>query len=222
MRKILLRCGLVMALLCLGALPVFVGCGTEDTGLGPDPDGPGSPVDYFVPAVGFADRFTVLASSGESLGVASLRIVDTFSAEDFSGFVAIDSFFTIVDTFWLVTAGDTVFQLEEHASYAQRQPVVRNRTESELTWSLYSVGDFGSAERYTVILIQQPKAEMVVNRFHVYTACGRTDLVAVYDQSGDTVLLGSEYFSPTITHGRVLSYTKPFVESERFYRELID
>lgn len=216
------RAGTVLFLIMLSCF--YIGCGNDSTGPGPD-DGNGSlAADYFVPATGYNAYFKLTDSVGDSIGVTRFHIPGTFlDTTGLAGFLAVDSTFQGVDTFWLVTTADTVFRLERGDRYAQRRPVVRNHTQTDFSWPLYSVGTFGMPDYYTVFFHQLPDAEMVqLTTGRAYFSCGRTDLLAVYQQSGDTISLGSEYFGPTIGRGWVLNFTRPFVESEIFYRELIE
>jgi len=124
MSRILTRCGIVLLFLMTATLPVFFGCGKEETGVGPDGSDLSRPVDYFVPSIGLAARFCVYSAAAESIGTSRFAIISTFTATDFSGYVAIDSVFEGIDTFWIVTNADTVFRLTPGYSYANRWPIV--------------------------------------------------------------------------------------------------
>jgi|GEM_PF-2835457 len=204
----------------------LAGCGTESTGPGPEDGEPGEAVTYFDLQIGSEARYRIFDSQGDSVGTSRLTIIDQFVASGFSGYVALDSIprwmdtLNYMDTFWIVADADTVFQLNVGDAYSQRQPIVRNRTETDWSWSLYVVGSPSSSGRYTVVFHQRPETETVIlTRGGILMNCGRTDLLAIYELSRDTVLLGSEYFAPNI--GRVLSSFRPFVQSSVFYRELI-
>lgn len=214
----------VLALLIVCVAPG--GCGTESTVSGPDDGEPGQAVHYVDLSVGFDTHYRLYDHAGDSIGTTRLKIIDRFYAADFSGFVAVDSIprwldtLNYLDTFWLVSSGDTIFQLDDGYSYQQRQPVVRNHTETDLSWSLYAVGSPGTTGRYNVVFHQRPETETVVLPVGgIYTNCGRTDLLAIYELSADTVILGTEYFAPNV--GRILSSFRPFVQSQIYYRELI-
>ncbi len=223
MSRTIIRNGVVLLFLMTATMPVFFGCGKEETSVGPDPSDLGGPVDYFIPSVGFEARFRVYSAVGESIGTSHLKIISTFNATDYSGYVAIDSVFEDIDTFWIITSADTVFRITPGYSYANRRPIVCNHTKTDLYWPLYTVGEVGSADRYTVFFHQLPESETVVaTHGAAYLYCGRTDWLAIYDQSGDTVKLGSEFFGPTVNHAWILSYTRPFVHYETYYRELME
>lgn len=202
------------------------GCGKDSTISGPDDGEPGQPVHYFDLYVGFDAHYRLFNNAGDSIGTTRLSIIDQFVAADFSGYIAVDSIprwldtLNYLDTFWLVSSGDTIFQLDAGYSYRQRQPLVRNRTESDWSWPLYIVGSPGTDNRYTVFFHQRPETETaILTTGEIYTNAGRTDLLAVYELSGDTVILGTEYFAPNV--GRILSSFRPFVQSQIYYRELI-
>ncbi len=189
-------------------------------------DEPGEAVQYFPLNVGFDAQYKLSNAIGEEIGTTRFAIVDEFTDGELSGFVAVDSIpqwlspTNWLDTLWIITSGDTVFYLEPGQLYQQRQPLVRNRTFTYWAWPLYSVGSPGTSGRYTVFFHQRAETETVVlTTGDIFTDCGRTDRLAVYELSGDTVVLGSEYFAPDI--GRVLSSFRPFVESAIYYRELI-
>jgi hypothetical protein len=215
-----------VAIFIAGLMIVLAGCGTESTGPGPGNGEDGHAVEYFNPYIGFENFYRIFGHNGDSLGISRFAIIDQFVAADFSGYVAVDSIprwmdtLNWMDTFWIAPGADTVFQLARGAAYQERRPIVRNHTQTDLVWHLYSVGSPGTSGRYSVYFHQRPETETVVlTTGDIFTDCGRTDLLAVYEQSGDTALLGSEYFAPNI--GKVLSSTRPFVESEIYYRELI-
>jgi len=208
--------GCVMATLFLS----LAGCGKEKVTRPKDDGDSGQAASYFPLYVGYQARYRVLHSAYDSIGTTRFAVVNTFTTPQFSGFVAVDSSFEGIDTLWLTTNVDTVFSLAPRLSYAQRQPIVRNHDNSDFSWPLYTVGTPGSVDRYTVIFHQRPQTETVYSpRGNVYARCGRSDLLAVYEQSGDTVVLGTEYFAPDI--GRVLSTFRPFVQSTQYTRDLI-
>lgn len=209
-----------------GLTMALSGCGTESTGTGPGNGEPGRAVNYFDLEVGFEAYFRIYDHNLLPVGTTRFAIIDQFFTADFSGYVAVDSIprwmdtLNWVDTFWIVPSADTVYQLKQRYAYQQRQPVVRNHTQTDWSRPLYTVGSFGSSQRYTVMFHQRPEAETVIlTSGDAFIDCGRTDLLAIYEQSGDTVLLGTEYFAPDV--GRILSSFRPFVESAIYYRELI-
>jgi len=220
MPKTLMRCTVVLLFLMTVTLPVFLGCGKESTRPGNGDDQLGRPVTYFPLYVGYEARYHLLTAVGGSLGTTRFTVIAVRDTADFSGYIAVDSTPAGMDTFWVIPRADTVFQLAAGYAFSQRQPIVRNHDRTEISWPLYSVGALESPNRYTVIFHQLPETETVVlTRGGIFFDCGRTDLIAVYAQSGDTTLLGSEYFAPDI--GRVFSSFRPFVESKQFVRELM-
>lgn len=219
MRRPSIRLAAVLVCITCAVLPVFIGCSDDSKSTGPNPD-TGGPVDYFSLSVGDHALFCVFTAAGESLGVASYRVINTFAAESFSGYVTVDSTLESVDTLWTFESADTVFQMWPGSAYNQRQPVVRNFSKTEFSWPLYVVGEAGSPNRYTVVFYQRPETETIVTtRGQIFTNCARTDLVAEYEQSGQTVSLGSAYYAPNV--GLILTSFRPFVQSEVLFREIM-
>jgi len=219
MRRPSFQLAAVLVIILSAVLPVFIGCSDDSKSTGPDPD-TGSPVNYFSLSVGDQALFCVYTTAGESLGIASYRVINTFAIDSYSGYVTVDSTLESVDTLWMFESADTVFQMWPGSAYSQRQPVVRNFSKTELSWALYVVGEAGSPNRYTVVFYQRPEPETIVTtRGHIYTNCARTDLVAEFEQSGQTVSLGSAYYAPNV--GLILTSFRPFVQSEVLFREII-
>ena len=202
-------------------LLLLVGC-REDKGILPyeGDEQPGQPVTYFPLSVDYEARYRVLNEVGDSVGTTRFAVISTFDAQGFSGYIAIDSTSQWIATLWIFTHGDTVFSLTPGWPFHERQPIVRNHDQTDLSRHLLSVGDPGSPYRYSIFFHQLPETETIeLSWGEIYPDCGRTQRIAVYEHSGDTVSLGFEYFAPDV--GRVRSTFREHVESEESVRELM-
>jgi hypothetical protein len=215
------------ACLVLSGLSIaLTGCGTESTAPVDGNGETGQPVNYLSPEVGYEQYYRLFDHNLLPAGTSRFAIIDQFVTADRSGYIAVDSMprwidtLNWVDTFRIIAVADTVFELVREDESEERWPLVRNHTQTDFSRHLYSVGDLGSSARYHVFFRQLPETETVVlTSGDIFVDCGRIDRLAVYELTGDTVHLGSEYFAPNI--GRVLSTTRLYVESAVYYRELI-
>ncbi|MFC1475836.1 hypothetical protein ACFLQW_02400 [Candidatus Zixiibacteriota bacterium] len=214
------------ALLLAGLAIALSGCGSDSTSAGPGNGETGRAVDYFNLEVGFEAYYRLYDHNMLPAGTSRFAIIDQFVTADLSGYVAVDSvpryieYPYWVDTFWIVSTADTVFSLVRGRDYQDCQPIVRNRTQTDYSRHLYSKGNFGSSSRYNIFFHQVPEADTVIlSSIDIFTNCGRTDRLAVFELTGDTVSLGSEYFAPNI--GKVLTSTRLDLDWPVYYKELI-